>query len=91
MPKSNSISFILRAKRRLEVLQLLKDGKKISAQLENETGMYKSHMSRTLRELQNKKLIKCINPKDRNFKFYELTSNGKKVLIKANKILKEIS
>jgi|TARA_Y100000310_G_scaffold339521_1_gene432441 DNA-binding MarR family transcriptional regulator len=58
----------------------------ISAQIEKETKMYKSHVSRTLKELRKKKLIKCMNPKDRNFKFYKITNLGKKVLEEILKI-----
>jgi DNA-binding MarR family transcriptional regulator len=58
----------------------LKNNKLISKQIEEKTGMYKSHVSRTLKELISKDLVKCINPEDRNFRFYEITQKGKKVL-----------
>jgi len=90
MAKTNILSYILRAKNRLNTLQVLEEGKKISAQIEKQTSMYKSHASRTLKELKSKGLIKCSNPDDRNFKFYELTAEGRKVLSQANKILKDI-
>ena len=89
MSDSSTLSFVLRAKNRLKVLNILTE-KKVSAQIEKETGMYKSHVSRTLKELQSKKLIRCVNPKDRNFRFYETTFEGKRVLKEANKILKDI-
>ena len=90
MVKQNIISFVLRAKNRFKVLQVLSEGQKISAQIEKQTDMYKPHVSRTLKELLSNKLIVCTNPNDRNFKFYELTAEGKKVLSEANRILKEI-
>lgn len=91
MVKRNIISFLLRAKNRISVLQVLNEGEKISAQIEKQTGMYKSHVSRTLKELQNHKLIRCTNPNDRNFKFYELSEYGEKVLLEVNQILKEMN
>jgi len=90
MVKHNILSFVLRAKNRLKLLQTISTGQKISAQIQKETKMYKSHISRTLAELQKNKLVKCTNPQDRNFKFYALTSEGKKVLIEVSKILKDI-
>ncbi len=90
MGKQNVVSYVLRAKNRLGILRVLQEGQKISAQIEKQTGMYRSHVSRVLNELLRKKLIKCVNPDDRNYKFYKLTSEGKKVLQQANKILSEI-
>jgi len=66
----------------------LRQEEKVSAQLEKENDMYKSHVSRTLKELKDKELIKCTNPHDRNFKFYKLTAKGKEVLRKAKEIEK---
>ena len=90
MQEPSILAYVLRAKNRIKVLSALKSGNKVSGQLEKETGMYKSHMSRTLQELQDKKLVKCINPNDRDFKFYVLTSKGKRVLSKATKIIEVI-
>lgn len=90
MTKSNVISFVLRAKNRLKILDCLLNGQKISAQIEKQTGMYKSHVCRTLKELQERKLIRCINPKDRNFRFYELTAEGKRVVVQAKELLQKI-
>jgi len=74
------LSFILRGKNRITVLQTIAKNEVISAQIEQETKMYKSHVSRNLKELKKKELIKCVNPKDRYFKFYKITNLGKKVL-----------
>jgi len=90
MAKQSALSYVLRAKNRMKVLNALENDRKISAQLEKETGMYKSHMNRTLKELQEKKLVICINPKDRSFKFYELSHEGKKILVQARKILEQL-
>ena len=58
---------------------IAKYGQAIPAQIEKETGMYKSHVSRALKELQEIKVTKCTNPDDRNYKFYILTIEGKKL------------
>ncbi|MDD3083789.1 MAG: winged helix-turn-helix domain-containing protein [Candidatus ainarchaeum sp.] len=85
MSKANDLVFVLRAKNRIKILEVLKDNKLISKQIEEKTGMYKSHVSRTLKELISKELVKCINPEDRNFRFYEITNKGKIIF---NEILK---
>ncbi len=82
MINKSVLSFILRGKNRITVLQKVSKDEVISAQIEEETKMYKSHVSRTLKELRKKKLIECVNPKDRYFKFYRITALGKKVLEK---------
>ncbi len=91
MTESEALSFVLRGKNRVKILTALKEGRKISAQIEKETGMYKSHVSRALKELLAKEMIRCVNPTDRNFKFYELTREGKQSLVEAKKILKDIT
>jgi DNA-binding MarR family transcriptional regulator len=80
MGEASDLAFVLRAKNRVKILETLKGKQFISKQIEEETGMYKSHVGRTLKELLSKDLVKCINPEDRNFRFYEITQKGKKVL-----------
>lgn len=84
------ISFIASSKRRLEILNLL--NKKLTSQPEitKSTGMYKAHASRTLKELLEKRLIICRNPENRAFKFYKITTIGKRTLKEVENILKEI-
>lgn len=50
--------------------------------------MYKSHNSRTLKELAEKRLIICSNPNDRAYKFYKITTLGKNILKETEKIIK---
>jgi len=88
MVDKSLLSFVLRGKNRIKVLKIISKDEVISAQIEKETKMYKSHVSRTLKELQEKKFIKCVNPKDRVFKFYRITKLGKKVINKVNKIIR---
>jgi len=80
MVDKSLLSFILRGKNRITILETISKDEVISAQIEEKTKMYKSHVSRTLKELRKKKLIECVNPKDRYFKFYKITYTGKKVL-----------
>ena len=74
------ITFIQRAKNRKTILLLLAQGEKTQAQLHHESQLYRTHVRRTLLELQQKKLVKCLNPKDRIYKLYNLTKLGEEVL-----------
>ena len=85
MSNPKTISFIARSKRRTEILKLLSKKEKSQSEIMKTTKMYKSHTSRTLKELLRKKLIICINPEDRAFRFYKITSSGKKTLEEVKK------
>ena len=74
------VAFIKRAKNRNTILQLLAEKKKSQAELHHESRMYRTHVRRTLIELQKRKLVKCLNPKDRIYKIYQITNLGKEVL-----------
>ena len=66
----------------MKILQLLKDKEKTQAGLHHESGLYRTHVRRSLMELEVKKLVKCLNPKDRIYKIYKITKQGKEVLNK---------
>lgn len=87
MSKTSDLAFVLRAKNRMKVMKALEGKQLISRQIEQATGMYKSHVNRTLRELLLKGLIVCSNPKDRSFKFYKLNPKGFKILNETKKVL----
>ena len=74
------VTFVKRAKNRLKILNLLAQGEKTQAELHKITGLYRTHTRRTLNELVDKKLVKCLNPNDRIFKLYKLTKKGKEIL-----------
>ncbi len=74
------ITFIKRAKNRRTILALLSDSEKTQAELHHQSKMYRTHVRRTLLELQKKKLVKCLNPKDRIYKIYALTKLGRSIL-----------
>ena len=74
------VTFIKRAKNRRTLLALLSDNEKTQAELHHKSKMYRTHVRRTLLELQKKKLVKCLNPKDRIYKLYTLTNLGRDIL-----------
>ena len=73
------LAFVLRSKNRKAIVKQLVQGRKTQAQLHLATGLYRTHVRRSLLELVEKGLVKCLNPKDRIYKFYELSEKGKSV------------
>ena len=88
---AEELSFILRSKKRKEILDVLSKNKLTPAQIMKRTGMYESHVSRALKELLNRDMIECENPNERRFRFYKITNFGKEVLKETEKISKEIN
>ena len=87
MSNATLISFVARSKRRKELLEILNKSKEISQpEIMRLSKQYKSHNSRTLKELSDKGLIVCVNPEDRVFKFYKITKKGKEILKEAIRI-----
>lgn len=81
------ISYVAKSKRRKEVLKILSRVKSMSQpEIMKVSEQYKSHNSRTIKELRDKSLISCVNPEDRAYKFYKITKKGKDVLKEAEKI-----
>lgn len=74
-----TLTFVLRGKNRKVIIKALSDGRKTQAELHKITKMYRTHVRRTLNELISKGLVKCLNPKDRIYKLYELTKKGKEL------------
>ena len=81
------ISFVARSRKRRGVLTMLCQKPMSQAEIRKALSMYKSHVSRSLKELTRKKLIVCQNPDDRAFEFYKLTSLGAKAIKEVDKIL----
>ncbi len=76
------IAFVKRGKNRIRILkELSKKDSMTQAELHHATGLYRTHVRRTILELEEKKLVKCLNPKDRIHKMYKLTLKGKNISI----------
>ena len=78
------ISFVTRGKIRKKVLLNL-DVPLTPTQLSEKIKTHRSTTSRTLLELEEKKLVKCITPKEKMGRFYEITSQGKKIITEISK------
>jgi len=85
------VSFILKSKNAQKILTILAiEGDHTATQLQKKTNLHLSNISRTLTELEKKKLILCINP-DSAIKFFVATKKGKEINKLTNKIKQEIN
>ncbi|MDI6798540.1 MAG: helix-turn-helix domain-containing protein [Candidatus Aenigmarchaeota archaeon] len=76
--------FVLASSSRRKVLLTLKDKPMIPSQVSKIIKMHLSHVSRTLKELEEKGLVICLTPDMVKGKIYRLTKTGKAI---ANKII----
>ncbi|MBZ9570589.1 transcriptional regulator [Methanobrevibacter sp. TMH8] len=74
------ISYVQMSSYREKILIDLMDKIKTPSKLSKSTEIKMSHISTVLKELKDKKLIECLNPKKRQGRLYTDTELGKKVL-----------
>ncbi|MFH0906266.1 MAG: hypothetical protein V1824_02930 [archaeon] len=90
MEISQLVAKILRSKLKHQILLEINKEKITQAQLSKRFNLYRSHINEIITDLLKSNLIICLNPKDRDYKFYEVTKIGKAVLKEADKIKKEL-
>jgi len=81
------VSFLLRSSLSRKILDCLNSSQHPLTVLEiaKKTDIARSNVSTKLCELRKRKLVVCINPKDKKFRFYKLTRKGRVVLKQLNK------
>ena len=82
------ISFVMSGKVRIRILQILLNGKKTPTMLAKEIKTHQSTTSRALLSLEKKNLVKCLTPRAKLSRIYEITELGKKVSNEISQILK---
>jgi len=87
---SQLIAKILRSKIKEKVFLEISKEKITQAQLSKRFNLYRSHINEIITDLLKSNLIICLNPKDRDYKFYEITKLGKDILSEAKKIKDEL-
>ena len=70
--------WVIRGKQRVKVLKVM-GNPKIPTQIKNETNLALNNVSDVLREFRKKRIVKCINPKEKTGRVYELTSKGMRI------------
>ncbi len=80
MVKENikNYAWILRGKQRKKIINVM-NKPKIPTQIKEETKLSLNNVSDVLREFRKKQIAKCINPKEKSGRLYELTIKGKRV------------
>ena len=73
------MSFVNRGKSRKRVLKEL-NRPMTPTDLSNKIQIHRSTISRTLIELEQKGLVKCLTPKEKMGRYYEISEMGKKIL-----------
>jgi len=84
------VAKILRSKLKHQILLEISKDKITQAQLSKRLNLYRSHINQIITDLSKDNFIVCLNPKDRDYKFYEITKLGKEILSSADKIKKEL-
>jgi DNA-binding MarR family transcriptional regulator len=86
----NDVSFILGSPLCKKILETLNSPKEPLApvQISKMTKIQRTNVSKKLIPLVSRKLVKCINPESRKWRFYVITDKGKEVLKQIDKMKK---
>lgn len=79
MPDYDLLASIRRGKIKPQILRLLQEPKTVT-DLKKIIGVHRESISRAVLELEKKDLVKCLNPKQPNFRYYQTTDKGVKLL-----------
>ncbi|MFH1770320.1 MAG: ArsR family transcriptional regulator [archaeon] len=71
----DKLAFVIGAPNRIEVVLAL-DSEKIPKQLVKEIGKQDANISRALRELTKREVVKCLTPNNKRGRIYTLTPDG---------------
>ena len=76
------VSYLLRSPLRLKIIECLSSSDKSLTPLDiaKKTDIARSNVSTKLGELVKKNYVTCVNPKDRKWRFYQISNKGKKAL-----------
>jgi len=70
--------WIVRGKQRKKIIKVM--GKaKIPTEIKEETKLSLNNVSDVLREFKKKKIVKCLNPKEKTGRLYKLTPKGMRI------------
>jgi predicted transcriptional regulator len=75
----NLCSYVIRGKNRRMVFLAL-ETPKTPTQLSKELKIYLPHVSRSLGELESRKLVECLTPAEKVGRIYRLSAEGRRVL-----------
>lgn len=73
------VGYVKISKNRYKIFNQLENNPQMPSELAKNTKLERNYVSNLLKQLQNKELIKCVNPKDRKGRVYIITSKGEQV------------
>ena len=74
------IDYVKNSQYRMKVIKSLDGNVKIPSEIANDTEIFQNHISNTIRQLREHKLIECINPEVKKGRLYRLTDRGEKIV-----------
>ena len=83
--KLENYSFAISSKYRKNALISLDHKPKTPKEIADETKSNLTHISRALRELTKKNLVKCLTPSKNKFRLYQITTPGRQVVSQLQK------
>lgn len=84
--KLKDYSFVKRSSLRIAILKSLESGHKTPTQLSKELKRSITLISRYLRQLVERDIIRCLTEDERMWKLFSLTDKGKRVLKEVEKL-----
>ncbi|MBI2547613.1 MAG: hypothetical protein HYW23_04180 [Candidatus Aenigmarchaeota archaeon] len=84
----DDVSFVLGSPLAKKILIVINESKEPIApvQISKLTKIQRTNVSKKLIPLVEKKLVICVNPESRKWRFYEITPKGREVLEKLNRM-----
>ena len=71
-------SWVVRGKQRKKILKVM-DKPKIPTEIKEDAKLSLNNVSDVLREFKKKKIVRCLNPKEKTGRLYKLTSKGMRI------------
>ncbi|WP_462315910.1 transcriptional regulator [Methanobrevibacter sp.] len=78
----NTMKYVNRSKYRVRTLKAIGEDVKMPKEIAHDSGILQNHISNVLRQLKDKDLVECLNPKARKGRLYRLSDDGLDVLDK---------
>ena len=78
----NTMKYVNRSKYRVRTLKAIGVDVKMPKEIAHDSGILQNHISNVLRQLKDKDLVECLNPKARKGRLYRLSDDGLDVLDK---------
>lgn len=78
------VSYIMRSSIKAKILELL-EKPQTPTQIAKKLDIHRSSVSRSILNLEEKDLVKCLTPDERMCRLYQITGKGKKVLEEVKK------